>query len=512
MKTYNYPWTSDSGEGTYQNPVLHADYSDPDVIRVGNDFYMTASSFNCTPGLPILHSKDLVNWKLVNHAIQQVPHPSYQKVRPGCGVWAPSIRFHDHKFWIFFPMPDEGIYVTTATDPLGKWCEPWLLQEAKGWIDPCPFWDEDGQAYLAHAYANSRAGIRDKIHIRPMAPDGSKLLGEGRIVIYTPHHPYLEGPKVHKWNGWYYIFAPGGGVQTGWQVVFRSKNLWGPYEEKIILERGITSINGPHQGAVVELENGEWWFLHFQDVGPYGRITHLQPMSWKEEWPMIGVDYDKNGVGEPVSVFKKPTVSESVPITVPATTDEFDSPKLGLQWQWQANHESSWYSLTERKGFLRLHAQTFEEKNLSLYPAVLSQKFPAKSFVVETALDFNPGGEGESAGLVLTGGGQSASVEIVNDSQERKIRFQIREETLFIGVAPEGRIRFRVAVNEEAVARFGYASEKNCFVDFAPTFTPKEGGWIGAKVGLFSRRSADSSARGHADFDYFRWSSYPAIS
>ena len=246
MSTHHrYPWTPDQGDGTYRNPVLHADYSDPDVIRRGADFWMIASSFNCTPGIPILHSYDLVNWTLVNHAIRQLPHPRYAAVQPGCGVWAPAIRFHADKFWVFFPMPDEGTYVTSANDPAGEWSEPWLLQEALGWIDPCPFRDEDGKAYLIHAYANSRAGKKERLHVRPMSPDCRHLLGEGREIIHTLHHPFLEGPKVHKLDGWYYILAPGGGVSAGWQVAFRSRNLWGPYEEKIVLEQGCTPIKGP---------------------------------------------------------------------------------------------------------------------------------------------------------------------------------------------------------------------------------------------------------------------------
>ena len=308
-----YPWISDAGDGTYRNPVIHADYSDPDVIRVEDDFYMVASSFNCTPGLPILHSRDLVNWTLINHAIRNVPHPRYAEVQPGCGVWAPAMRLHDGKFWIFFPMPDEGIYVTTAEDPAGEWSEPWCLQEAKGWIDPCPFWDDDGNAYLFHAYAMSRSGKKERIHCRPMSPDCKRLLGEGRELFHTPHHLYLEGPKVHKLNGWYYILAPGGGVPTGWQVVFRSRDIYGPYEEKVVLEQGSTPINGPHQGALIDLPNGEWWFMHFQDAGAFGRIVHMQPVRWEEEWPLMGVDADGNGVGEPVASWQKPGVGIRVP-------------------------------------------------------------------------------------------------------------------------------------------------------------------------------------------------------
>src|SRR5438067_1286255 len=176
-----HPRTPDQGDGTYCNPILYADYSDPDVIRVGEDFYLIASSFNCTPGLPILHSRDLVNWTIINHALKNLPHPRYSDVQHGCGVWAPSIRHHAGKFWIVFPMPDEGLYVTTADDPAAKWSEPHLLLAGKGLIDPCPLWDDDGQAYLVHAYAKSRCGLKHMLCVRPMAPDASRLLGEGQI-------------------------------------------------------------------------------------------------------------------------------------------------------------------------------------------------------------------------------------------------------------------------------------------------------------------------------------------
>src|SRR5580658_1928185 len=178
-----FPWQPDCGNGTYRNPVLCADYSDPDVIRVGGYFYLTASSFNCTPGLPILHSRDLVNWKIIGHALKNVPHPRYSQVQPGCGVWAPAIRFHAGKYWIFFPTPDEGIYVITAKKPAGPWSKPHLLLEGKGLIDPCPLWDDNGRAYLVHAYSMSRAGFRDVLQVRPMSTDGLQILGDGQIAF-----------------------------------------------------------------------------------------------------------------------------------------------------------------------------------------------------------------------------------------------------------------------------------------------------------------------------------------
>src|SRR6185437_15090852 len=227
----SFPWRPDCGDGTYRNPIIYADYSDPDVVRVGDDFYLTASSFNCTPGLPILHSKDLVNWTIINHALKNLPDARYEKFQAGEGVWAPALRFHAGKFWIFFATPDEGIYVITADRPAGQWSEPHLVQAGRGLIDPCPLWDDDGQAYLVHAYAGSRAGIKHLLRVRPMAADGSRLLSEGQIIFHEPEkHPTIEGPKFLKRDGWYYLLAPAGGVATGWQLALRSKHIYGPYE------------------------------------------------------------------------------------------------------------------------------------------------------------------------------------------------------------------------------------------------------------------------------------------
>ncbi|HEY1123068.1 MAG TPA: family 43 glycosylhydrolase, partial [Haloferula sp.] len=341
---HSYPWVPDQGDGTYRNPVLHADYSDPDVIRVGSDYFLTSSSFNCTPGLPILHSRDLVNWRIINHALKNLPHPRYSEVQPGQGVWAPSIRHHNGKFWIFFPTPDEGIYLTTTADPSGSWSAPHLVLAGKGLIDPCPFWDDDGKAYLIHAYAGSRAGIRNKLHLRPMAPDGSRTLGKGKVVIeIDPSLPALEGPKLHKRHGWYYISAPAGGVATGWQCIFRSRSIHGPYEEKIVLAQRGTAINGPHQGALVDTPEGNWWFVHFQDKDLYGRIVHLQPVRWEDDWPLVGEAQDETGVGRPVVQYRKPVSREGFP-AVPQDSDEFENDALGLQWQWHANHDGDWYS------------------------------------------------------------------------------------------------------------------------------------------------------------------------
>ena len=502
--SFNYPWISDQGDGSYKNPLIYADYSDPDVIQHGDDFYLVASSFNCTPGLPVLHSKDLVNWKLVNHAIKNLPHERYKEFQSGSGVWAPSIRFHDGKFWIFFPMVEDGIYVTTATDPRGTWSEPYCLLPGKGLIDPCPFWDDDGQAYLVHAYARSRSGLKDKIHVRPMSADGKQIIGDGKVVFEEPEkHPYMEGPKVHKREGWYYIFAPAGGVPQGWQAVLRSKHIYGPYEDKIVLEKGSTAINGPHQGALIELANGEDWFIHFQDAGLYGRIVHMQPVVWQDGWPSMGVDHDGNGVGEPVVQWKKPSIAGNPTIEYPASTDEFDGPKLGLQWQWNANHQDDWVSLSERKGFLRFFSQYQAKADLLHVPQLLLQKFPARAFTVETEFEFSPRQPGERAGLIIIGRAH-ATLCLRHESEGTKLVFQVANQDQWSIPLQTNHAKLRVTVHDGGACSFaGWNGAE--WVTIPVPFTAEQAEWIGARVGLYSLALRDG-IKGHTDFAHFRFS------
>jgi beta-xylosidase len=442
----------------------------------------------------------LVNWTIINHAVKNLPHPRYGRVQPGCGIWAPALRFHAGKFWIFFAMPDEGIYVITATDPAGQWTEPHLAQAGKGLIDPCPLWDDDGQAYLVHAYAGSRAGIKHRLRVCPMAPDGTKLLGEGQIVFHEPtKHPTLEGPKFYKRAGWYYILAPAGGVETGWQVALRSRQVYGPYEDRIVLAQGGTAVNGPHQGALVDTPGGEWWFAHFQDAGLYGRVPHLQPVRWQDDWPLMGRN------GEPVACHAKPNIAPAGIICAPATSDEFAMPRLGRQWQWNANHADEWYSLAARPGWLRLYSQPAAD-TLSLTPNLLLQKFPARRFTVETLLDTASLAGGEEAGLVIAGRA-SASLAVCACQGRNELRLVCGEAKRVIGPVLAGLIRLRVIVRDGGRCEFGYATAKD-FVVLPDSFSATAGVWIGARVGVYAAQTGASGPHptgGHADFDYFRF-------
>lgn len=510
-------WIADQGKN-YSNPILYTDYSDPDVIRVGDNYYMTASSFNETPGLPILHSKDMVNWKLVNYAIQDIlPKEHFSTPKRGDGIWAPSMRFHNGEFYIYWGDPDFGIYMVKTKDPLGKWDEPVLVMQGKGLIDSCPFWDEDGNAYLVHGWAGSRAGVKSILTLNKMNPEGTKVLDKG-IHVFDGHdaHPTVEGPKMYKRNSYYYIFAPAGGVATGWQLVLRSKNIYGPYEEKIVLEQGSTKINGPHQGAWVGTPSGEDWFYHFQDVDAGGRIIHLQPVKWEKDWPFIGTDYNKNGIGEPVLTYKKPNVGQSYPIVTPPETDEFDGEKLGLQWQWSANENIVWSSKLPGQKFLRLFSIKVPEgeNNLWNVPNLLTQKFPSPNFAASTKVKLTPedAKEGKTAGLLVMGLDHQS---IVITNKPDGFYLQLRraekadkggeEKILFETKLKSNEVYLKVTVNEpNGLCQFSYSENGKNFIKAGDIFQAKPGKWIGAKVGLYSISTSKAPRGGYADFDWFR--------
>lgn len=516
-ETHSRVWIADNGDGTYKNPILYADYSDPDVIRVGDDFYMTASSFTCVPGLPVLHSRDLVNWQIIGHALKvQGPQDVFDKPQQGKGVWAPCIRYRNGEFYIFYPDPDFGIYMVKAEDPAGPWSEPEMVKRGKGLIDPSPLWDDDGRAYLVHAYAGSRAGIKSLLVVNRMNKKGTKVIDDG-VVVFDGHnsHPTIEGPKFYKRNGYYYIFAPGGGVKTGWQVVLRSKNIYGPYEDRIVLAQGKSQVNGPHQGAWVELRNNESWFIHFQDKGPWGRVVHLQPMQWKDNWPVIGVDEDGDGTGEPVLQHKKPYVGHAWPITTPQESDEFNASSPGLQWQWNANPELYWTVSFPGKGILRLYSVPLPDTFVNFYydvPNTLLQKFPAPAFTATAKITFNPRFEGEKAGLIIMGrdysylgvkkDGESFIIEQTVCKDADKKAPEITVTGHYTAGSPD--LYLRVTVNNEAICEFSYSENNEHFYAVGHPFKAKEGGWIGAKMGLFMVREGRTNDAGNIDVDWFR--------
>lgn len=567
-------WNPDKGN-YYINPVLNADYSDPDVCRVGEDFYMTSSSFACFPGLQILHSTDLVNWEIVGAALTDYPGPGWNEEdlwhtvpQHGNGVWAPAIRYHDGEFYIYCGDPDRGIFMVKTKDPRGTWEPPVWVVKAKGFIDPCPFWDEDGKAYLSHGCAGSRAGLKSVLFVAPMSPDGTRLLGQSRIV-YDGHEtqPTIEGTKFYKKDGRYYIFSPAGGVPTGWQVVLRSDSPFGPYEERIVMVQGGSDTNGPHQGAWIDTPQGEHWFMHFQDKDAYGRVVHLQPMSWTSDgWPVIGEDKDGDGVGEPVSRYRKPDLKSSG-VFQPAESDTFASTELGLQWQWHALPSPYWYYLnpatrethTNGLGSLRLYSVEQNEgwKNLGDTPNLLLQKTPADRFCVTAKVCFIPNPQlaerNESCGLVLMGQ-DYATLKLVDTKDgvvlqyvechnalkgsEEEVLAQVKLESkplpmpysnkyMSTTVPPVGPVeylatdvflRMKVAPRErkgnvpDLTATFWYSLDGKKWTQMKnpmksgkdADFIGRPGKWIGAKFGFYCNRLNKKNDSGWMQIDWVR--------
>jgi len=520
-------WVSDEGNGMYRNPVLHADYSDPDVCAVGEDYFLTASSFNCTPGLPILHSKDLVNWKIVNYALKKVePVEYYNEARHGKGVWAPSIRFHEGVFYIYWGDPDFGIFMVKTRDPYGEWDKPVLVKAGKGMIDPCPLWDDDGRVYLAHAWAGSRAKFNSVLTVCEMNKEGTAVISDPVLVFDGNDgvNHTIEGAKFYKRNGFYYLFAPAGGVVSGWQLVMRSKDVYGPYEARIVMAQGKTDINGPHQGGWVDTPAGESWFLHFQDKGAYGRVLHLNPMKWVNDWPVIGVDKDGDGCGDPVSRYRKPKTDKTYPIETPVESDEFDTRKLGLQWEWHANYQDV-FGFTTNMGYARIYGHELSPhfKNFWEVPNLLMQKFPAEEFTATAKLKVSAKDDGQLSGLIIMGWDYSwIGVEkqgekfllkqaVCKDAEQGNLE---QVSTLAVlepsrkfeaGLFPnyEREIYIRVHVDKGAYCRFSYSLDGKKFTEAGTLFKARQGKWIGAKVGMFSV-TPHGKERGWLDVDWFR--------
>ena len=492
-KAQKYTSWGDQGNGTYINPVLNSDFSDLDVIRVEDKYYMVCSEFHYM-GMTIQESEDMVNWKIVGRLYDKINLPAYENMQAyGGGSWAPAIRYHNSKFYVYFCTPEDGLFMTTAKDVQGPW-EPLVhMVDTAGWEDPCPFWDENGQAYLGRS--NVGAG---PVIIHKMSEDGKKLLDEG-VTVYTG--PVAEGTKIHQRNGYYYFSIPEGGVTSGWQTVLRSKSIYGPFEKKVVLEEGVTGINGPHQGAIVDTPDGEWWFYHFQMVRGAGRVMHLQPMIWQDDWPVIGVDIDRNGIGEPVYVWKMPDVGKDSKLCVPQSSDDFDIAELGLQWQWNHNPVDKAWSLSKRKGWLTLNA--LKASNLKEAKNTLTQRMIGDYGEVVIQLDASDMQNGQKAGLAMMSRFSAVGVKksgdklflfFDKDNGKKYEEISLKKQTVYLKV--------KLDVPEEA-AYFFYSTDGNNFQAIGTKVKLAWRNWKGDRMGLFSYN--ELAEGGAAAFNYFHY-------
>ena len=361
-----------------------------------------------------------------------------------------------------------------------------------------------------HAFAGSRAGIKSVLVVNRMNSEGTQVLDKGAI-IFDGHDsdPTVEGPKYYKLNGWYYILAPAGGVTTGWQLALRSKSVYGPYEKKIVLAQGRSTVNGPHQGALVDTQTGEWWFLHFNDKGAYGRVVDLEPVIWTDDFPIMGND------GEPVLRFKKPNVGKSYPVQTPQDSDEFNGNQLSPQWQWHANEpQAPWGMPVPDKGVFRMFSVEVPTgfKNLWDLPNLLLQKLPAEEFTATAKVKLDPRFEGEKFGLVVMGldysyigvsfkgGSLFVAQSTAHDADKGLAEY---ENVPFLLKSRE--FYLRVKVSAGAVCSFSFSLDGKVFTNVGVPFKAREGRWIGAKIGFFYNRPGKSNDAGSADIDWIRF-------
>lgn len=478
----------------YKNPIILSDYSDPDVIRVGSYYYMIASSFNHTPVLPILKSENLVDWKLISYIDDKLPFKKFDKVCHGHGVWAPSLRYHNGKYYAVVPFPDEGIYVYEATDIEGKWSEPWCLIDAKGIEDPCPIWVGD-KCYLVVGFIKSRIGFNSLLAIYEVSLDLKTKLTDYKVV-FDGHNiaPTVEGPKFYYRNDYFYILAPCGSVKTGWQIALRSKNIYGPYEMKIILMQNDSSINGPHQGALIDLPDDKWAFIHFSDKKAYGRTICLEPAEWIDDWPICGRVNDRLLAG--TAVEKYPYIIDKKSDFKIMDSDDFKENKLSLMWQCPANIKPNFFKFDN--GII-LNAINGDIKPLNMLPNAILTKILYPSFEIETKAYLYLE-DGDETGLCYMGFCYAyilvKRIDNINHLIIKKGSFDNEDdEIIYDEIYDSNEIIFNLKYNEPNKYYLGFNGN---YLNFEFIATP--GRWIGGKYGIYAK----GLKKGNAKFEYFK--------
>jgi beta-xylosidase len=486
---------SDNGDGTYTNPVIAADFPDPDVILVGDIYYMVTTTMFVFPGVTVLKSHDLVNWEYCSNAVPRFDYsPCYDLDscdRYGHGQWATSIKYNDGKFYLLFITLNEGGFICSSAKAEG----PWEIRKLpKGFYDPGLFFDDDGKIYVAHGYS--------KISITELDKDFAAI-GKDSLVFTGDIRNGIEGSHVYKINGYYYLYCTYGGLD-GIQVALRAKNIYGPYEQKIVISDPTPGVTfGIHQGALIKTQTGEWWTMLFVDSGPFGRFPSLQPVTWVDGWPMVGV----NGKG--VVTYRKPNVGNQYPIKDLPTSDEFNETTLGMQWGWNHNPDSTKWSLTQRPGYLRLTngkvvTNLREARNmLTQRPfANYNQSIPSTGVA---KLEVKNLKDGDITGLAVFQD-PYAFIAVKQEHGVRQLIMVNNGETMASTPMKNSNIIYlrTIASNSTKKATFGYSYDNKAFTllgnELSMQFSLKV--FTGNKFCLFNY--ATEKTGGFVDFDWFR--------
>jgi beta-xylosidase len=518
----------DQGDGTYRNPILNADYPDVDVEQLGDTYYMISSKQHMSPGMVILESKDMVNWRSIGHVWDKLSwDPKYNGDRMDgyrFGVWAGDLAYHDGRWYCYQIDTTNGLYMSSAPDIRGPWTEPHRMLAKTRWTDPAVYWDDEGrQAYLVCNFGRGEPGNKaavagNQIKLFKMSWDGRELLDEGQVIHRGPG---AEAAKIYRIDGRWYIFLaqwfrpdprrpehPDADRGDRKQLVLRSKtdSIYGPYEVKVVYERGNGVIRSCSQGALMKAPDGSWWYTHqlIQNIpAPFqGRPQMLQPVEWVDGWPLIGRDVDGDGIGEPVLHHAKPI--HGFPITAPATDDQFDSPRRGPQWEWNHNPRDGRWSLAERPGWLRLKASVpVGEGGFWGASNTISQRIMGTGKGKAMAkLDLSGMRAGQRAGFVRFGGVYHLLGVHVEEDGTRRLFFDAEGQVTAGPVVDAEELWIRTT-NDGDQARFAWSTDEQTFRDFGPAFTIKFGKWTGDRLGLFCWN--DHEPEGHVDVDWFRY-------
>ncbi len=485
----------------YVNPVIFSDCPDPDTIRVGDDFYMVASSFDAVPGIPVYHSRNLVEWELINHVMKAIPFESYT----GSGAAAPAIRFHNGTFYCLITFPEEGIYVSETTDPYGEWSLLRPLVKGVGLRAPSPLW-HGGKCYIAFTFDRSKTGNSSQIAIFE-ADDTLKTAAKNFSIIYNGKDtaPLADNPKLYRHDGMFYILAPAGGTRSGWQIALRSKNILGPYESKVIMIEGDTDINGPCNGSLVDVDGlGEkWCFLHSRDMNAYGKTVYLEPVAWLNGWPICGEPMGENLPGTPVEEGDFP-----VDIATDAHTDytdDFKAKALAPIWEFGSNPRPEWYMM---KMGLRAACVYHESENLAGIANIIMQKVSYANFSVKVKCKLALAEDGDEAGFAVYGDKYSYICVTRVEGQNMLI---IREgsqdgekdETLAKSDPfDDPYITFQLSARKEYPDRLSFRFTFGGKA-FTKKFSASKDGLKGTRLGIYARSTTENS-KGFATFKFFR--------
>jgi beta-xylosidase len=497
----------DQGDGTYVNPVIPGDYSDIDCIRVGSDYYAISSTFQFSPGMVILHSKDLVNWRILGHVVSDVtqigPEMGWKKMaRYGDGIWAGSIRYYDNKFWVYFGTPDEGYFMTTAGNPAGPWQPLHQMLKASHWDDCCPFWDDNGKGYFvgSRTSADPVDGKRYHIHLFNMTADSRDLVMDSDRTIYQADGS--EANKLYKINGLYYhLFSE---VKKGdGRVVMmqRARSLSGPWEVHQLNHGGNRE---PNQGGLVQAQSGEWYFFtHHGSGGSWeGRVDSLLSVTWIDGWPIIGKP-GADGIGQMEWSGVKPV--EGTPVATIQTDDEFDEPTLPPQWEWNYQPRADKWSLAERRGCLRLHAfLPLESDKLQKAGNTITQRsMRTGQNTVTIKLDLAGLTDGACAGLCHFVSNKSASLGVIQQGNVRRLRYKQNNKVELGPRLTANELWLRSTWDLDGKSQFSYSLNGSTFTPFGVPYPLAWGGYRGDRVGIFCYNNQFES--GFVDVDFFHY-------